>query len=311
MSIRLSTQLRNFRLLTLISILPICLTAKGQTCSTSTTPTLNGQSWKDNSTKNVYVDPTLPAAMQTSIKQAASDFGSQTGEPINLMSVDSSDPGTGAQDAIRIMNNSPGSPTNFAYTSANLVYSNGVATTLQISATISFNIGANLAAATATSPAVPYYSAAQPNAAQYLYDVTLHELGHAFGMNDAPVPNDPATGHPDYSLQPAGASIMNGGVNTNDQGPHGPTNAPQPGGVGATSVQPCDKKQITTANPVVTTIPSDSGTRNTGAAPVPVASPPSGSGTGSGISCNSYEEWDDSTNSLTTYTDCEITPPAT
>lgn len=75
---------------------------------------------------------------------------------------------------------------------------------------------------------------------------------------------------------------MNGSVNTNDQGPHGQTGTP--GGVGGTAVCPNDTQQINTANP-----------------------PPGGGGGsvggGGGGGCNyySYDEWDDTTNTLTTY----------
>jgi hypothetical protein len=151
---------------------------------------------------------------------------------------------------------------------------------------------------------VPFYSPTQPNAAQYVYDVTLHELGHSFGMNDAPVPTDPATGQPDYSLQPAGGSIMNGSVNTNDQGPHGPVASPQAGGVGATAVQPCDKTRITSANPVQTITPNNGGgSKSNPAGPVPTDPIPPSNGVG-GSGCTTYEEWDDTTNTLTSYSDC-------
>ncbi len=99
-------------------------------------------------------------------------------------------------------------------------------------------------------PSAPYYDPNQPNSAQYVYDITLHELGHAYGLNDTPVPVDPGTGQASFALQPAGASIMNGSVNTNDQGPHlDASGQPVQGGIGAKSVQSCDKQQISQSNP--------------------------------------------------------------
>jgi hypothetical protein len=251
-----------------VALISLSTTLLAQGCPASTTPSLNGQAWKDNGRKSVYVDPGLPAAMQTSIRQAAADFSSQTGQPINVLPAGSSDPGSSTQDAIRILNNASGSPTSFAHTSTVVVTQNGVSTNQQVSAQISFNTGANLAPASGGNPAVPYYDPNQPNAAQYVYDTTMHELGHAYGLNDAPVPPDPITGQPDYALQSAGASIMNGSVNTNDQGPHvnsaGQTVA---GGVGAKSVQGCDRQQISTANPPPSSPPPPPPTCNQGGSP--------------------------------------------
>lgn len=130
-----------------------------------------------------------------------------------------------------------------------------------------------------------------------MYDETLHELGHAYGLADANVPTDP-TGAPDYALQPAGASIMNGSVNTNDQGPHldsdGNVSA---GGVGATSVQSCDRQQIVSANP-----PSVAPTPGSGGPKTKLQDPGTGAGSGGG-SCvyYDYDEWNDDTNTLTNY----------
>ena len=243
---------------------------QAQTCSGTTTPTLNGNSWADNGTKSLYVDPNLPPAIQASIRQAASDFATQTGQSISILPAGSADPGSSTQDAIRFMNNAAGSPNNFAYTGSVDIYSaTGVDTKKQVSATISLNVEYDIAPASNGSPAVPAYDPNQPNAAQYVYDVTLHELGHAYGLKDAPVPLDPTTGLPNYEIQPAGASIMNGSFNTNDQGPHINSDGQEvPGGIGATSVQSCDLQQINNAQTVATP---------------PTTTPPSGStGSGSG-----------------------------
>ena len=274
-----------------------------QTCPAST-PTLSGQAWSDQAPKNVYIDPSLPAAVQASIAQAVSAFSSSTGEPITVLPAGTSDPGTATQDAIRILNSPSGSPTSFAHTANAVAFKNGVPTSQQVSATVSFNLTAILAAATNESTAVPFYDPNQANAAQYVYDTTLHELGHAYGLNDASVPTDPATGEPNYALQPAGASIRNGSVNTNDQGPHGTMSSPQPGGIGAKSVQLCDKKQINIANvpPVVPTHSGGSPPKGGGVVPPAGGSPPGGSGGGS--QCSSYEEWDDGTSTLNTYYSC-------
>ena len=272
--------------------------ALAQGCSASSTPPpLNGQSWNDNGTKNVYIDSTLPSTMQAQIRQAAADFGAQTGQSHKILPTGSTDPGTGSRDAIRFLNNAPGSPTSFTHTNTADVYQNGVDTHRQISASTSFKTGANLAPASNGSPAVPFYDPNQSNASQYVHDTTLHKLGHAFGISDAPVPTDSATGNPDYGLRNAGASIMSGTININDQGPHGPTSQPVAGGVGTQSVCQNDKQQINTANPP--------------APPPPPTPAPGGGGSGSGSGgysdgggdCFSYyyEDWNDVTNSLTDY----------
>lgn len=222
-----------------------------QSCSSSTTPSLNGKSWNSSAQKQLYVDPNLPQAVQGQIRQAAADFAAQIGQQINVLGAGIADPGIQTQGAIRMMNQPNGSPAAFANTAGLESYtSKGADTNKQISSTTNFNLGFNLVAASGKNPAVPAYDANQNNASQFIYDATLHELGHAFGLNDAPVPKDPTTGQPDYPAQTPGASIMNGYAGTNDQGPHGPANGPAlPGGVSGTSVQPCDKSQINSANP--------------------------------------------------------------
>ncbi len=108
--------------------------SKAQSCTPATTPTptLNGQSWGNDNPKSVYIDPSLPSAVQSSIALAISAFQSETGQPITAMSISPPDPGIFAQNAIRMMNNPAGSPSNFAQTSTQVITMGGNATTQQI-----------------------------------------------------------------------------------------------------------------------------------------------------------------------------------
>lgn len=218
--------------------------ARAQGCSNSS-PALNGNHWIDSNTKNVYIDPNLPAAMQASIRQAATDFAAQTGQPVSILPANASDPGASTTDSIRILNNPSGSPSSIAHTTPTVITSNFIPTNQQVSAQINFNTSA-MVTLTDKKSLVPAYDPSQPNAAQFIYQATMHELGHAFGLEDAP---EPPQG---YEYQPAGASIMNGFFGTNDQGPHiDPTTGIEvPGGVGGKSVMPCDKQLINQANPI-------------------------------------------------------------
>src|SRR2546423_838545 len=90
-----------------------------------------------------------------------------------------------------------------------------------------------------------------PNQAGY-YDmflkVTLHEIGHTMGLNDAAVPS---TG---YCDQPDGATVMNGYCGTNDSG-----------GNYAKTVTQCDQNALNSAD-----------------SPYPPPPPPTGGGGGGG-----------------------------
>lgn len=296
----------SLRSIVLISAAGIGLTpAFCQSCST-TGPPLNGKSWATQGSKSLYIDPNLPAAMQTQIKQAATNFAAQTDEAITILPAGSADPGTSTQNAIRFLNTPAPGQTAFAHTDgADIHTSQGADTNQQVSSTTTFDTAAMLVPASGSAPAILDYDPNQPNASQFVYDATLHELGHTFGLDDEPVPTDPTTGQPNYALQAAGASIMNGFMNTNDQGPHGSENAPQPGGIGATGVQPCDKQQINSINPPPPPPPPSGGgpSKGSGGGPVPVDNG-GGNGDSGGGSCGGYQEWDDQTNTLTWYYGC-------
>lgn len=107
-------------------VLPVRVLA--QCSSSSPPPGLNGQSWNDSGTRNVYVDPTLPADIQDQVIQAAAAFGAQTGQPINVLPANAADPGTATQNTIHFINNPSGSPNSFAHTDTLDVYQNGVDT---------------------------------------------------------------------------------------------------------------------------------------------------------------------------------------
>ena len=155
-------------------------------------------------------------------------------------------------------------------------------TNQQVSATTSFNNGFLIPNTSSLA-----YDPSQNNALQFIYDVTLHELGHVFGL-DHPTNPDP------------GQSIMNGYTGTNDQGPHlDATGATVSGGTMASSLQPCDVQTINTANPPPPAIPvllqPD----------LPLNQYVYQYELDALLTfCWSYSVWDDSTNSFTNYSGC-------
>lgn len=152
---------------------------------TAGSPPLNGQGWIDGYTKTVYIDSSAPNA--TEIAQAANDFAAQTGIPLNVMPVGTAYPG--GTDTIQFTSNPAASPANFATTIPNNLIQNGQTTNVVGSATVSFNTGAQITDATSGATEAAY-DPTQPNASQFVYDTTLHELGHAFGLADIPEPAD-------------------------------------------------------------------------------------------------------------------------
>ncbi len=228
------------------SLLACCvLGVSGQTCSPSTTPTTNGQKWAVPGINSlVYIDPTLPADVQAAIVTAVNNFSSQSGETVDVAPAGATVPDptnpAASQGAIYMNNNPSGAPSGIASTTTTMVYANGQPTSQQINAVTSFNLSYQL------GPNVPAYDPTGANASVFVQEVVMNELGHAFGLNDIP------PGPSDYATQTPGASIMNGYVNTNDQGPHidTTTGADVPGGVGSGgTVSNCDKKQVQAANP--------------------------------------------------------------
>lgn len=273
---------------------------KAQTgCSTATTPTSNNQYWKSGTTISVYIDPNLPSAVQTQIQQAVSDFATQAGLSsdgltLTALSAGTADPGISAANTIRFVNNANGSPNGLAYTSTSVLYQNGVATTQMQGATTSFNLGFQLA------PNTPAYDLNGANASQFIHNVAMHELGHAFGLNDAD-----HSGPYGVCGQTPGGSIMNGYCNTNDQGPHPDANGnPVPGGVSGSSVTPCDKTQVSTNESNGNASSSSGSGGGTGDSGSGGTSAGSGDDYGGGGWCVSWDEWDDETNTLTGYTQC-------
>jgi hypothetical protein len=225
------------------------LDANSQTCAPATTPTLSGQHWAVPTINSlVYIDPNLPTAVQSAISTAVATFQSQTGEAVFVAPAGVTPPNPGdmvnSQGSIYMMNNPTLSPGAIANTGTVQKTTNGQPTNQQVNATTSFNLSY------AYLPNMPAYDPTQPNANTFLQQVVLNELGHAFDLNDIPPPGG------DFANQTPGASIMNGYVNTNDQGPHAnptPGGPDLPGGVGSGGqVSPCDKKQVLTANPVQT-----------------------------------------------------------
>jgi hypothetical protein len=236
-------------------------------------PPQNGQSWNDSKTKSVYIDPSLPSSVKADIQEFAQDFGQETGQSITVLPAGSADPGKTTQDVIRFINDPSGSPGSFAHTSTVNIYANGVNTNKQVSATVSINLGALIPGTSS-----PFYDPKQPDADGYIQGVTLHELGHAYGIDDVPVPVNSTTNQPDYSLQTPGASIMNGTLGTNDQG-----------GLRPISLQCGDKSKISLSQGS-----TSGGTGGSGGG--------GGGGGGTGyIVCTTttVTEWDDSINKLT------------
>ena len=265
---------KNFMIGSLILLLDLKMSAA--VCPAgSVRPPGNGQSWNGTGPQTVYVDSNLPQAVQDSIRGFAQAFASDSGQTINVLPAGSADPGEMTQGAIRFINDPAKSPANFANTTTDTVYLNGVNTNKQVSATVHINLGSTIAGTSALA-----YNPAQPNASNYVQGVTLHELGHAYGLKDVPVPINSTTNQPDYSLQVRGGSIMNGTLGTNDQAGNRPL-----------ALSCGDKAQVMSSQ----------------GQPAPPVGGGSGSGSGGGSGGGQYylcvtttvEEWNDETYTLT------------
>ncbi|HEY2392095.1 MAG TPA: hypothetical protein VGK22_13065 [Candidatus Angelobacter sp.] len=197
--------------------------------ATCTPPTSNNQWWAPGTSITVYIDPSLSSDVQAGVKAAAADWNAQSALAGNniQMTTTSVDPGVGSANTVRVVNSSTGSPDGVAHTDTIITPSTGQ----MFDATISVNTGATFTDGTLK------YDPNEPNAAPFLNDVFDHELGHVFGENDIPIPNDPGTTTPDACQETPGASTMNGACGTNDNGSGG-----LPGV--SSKVTPCDNSVV-------------------------------------------------------------------
>jgi hypothetical protein len=202
---------------------------------TCTAPTSSNQYWAPGTQITVFVDPSLSQQVQDGINAAVADWNAQSAlTDSNIkMTTTSTDPGAGSANTVRVVNNPQGSPNNLAFTDPTVNTQNGMSTGQMFDATISVNTGFVLDSATGA----PAYDPNGANASNFLNEVFDHELGHVFGENDMPIPND-STGTPNACGQTPGASTMNGYCGTNDTG--------IPGGV-SSKVTPCDNSVVNNA----------------------------------------------------------------
>src|ERR1041385_7975487 len=223
--------------------------------SSCTAPSSNNQYWAPGTTITVFIDPSLSQQEQAGVNAAVADWNGQSALTSSsiTMTTTSTDPGPSAANTIRVVNNPAGSPNNLAHTDPTVDTQNGVSTGQMFNATISVNDTFKINGTT------PAYDPNGANAANFMNEVFDHELGHVFGENDIPIPNDPGTATPDACLQTPGASTMNGACGTNDNGSGG-----MPGV--ATTVTPCD-------NSVVNKDISTQGGRLVGPPPPPTPTP--------------------------------------
>jgi hypothetical protein len=177
--------------------------------ATCTPPTSNNQWWAPGTTITVYIDPSLSSGVQAGVQAAVADWNAQsalTGNNIQ-MTTTSTAPAPGTANTVSVVNDPKGSPNNLAFTTTDIQ-----STGQMFDAKVSVNTGFEI------TPGVPAYSPTGANAANFMNEVFDHELGHVFGENDIPIPNDPGTTTPDPCLETPGASTMNGACGTNDTG---------------------------------------------------------------------------------------------
>lgn len=112
-------------------------------------------------------------------------------------------------------------PSNPAFTTTTI----NTQTNEILSATITFDLQRT------TSSGVPWFNPSGAGYDDVFTKVTLHEMGHTMGLNEAPAPDG-------VCAQPDGATVMNGICNSNDSGNNLPTN-----------VTPCDTNAINGSYP--------------------------------------------------------------
>lgn len=274
-----------------IRIVPTVCAQATTPCTATNTPPNNGNvAWPTTGTKSVYVDPSLPN--QTQIRQAITDFATQSGMDISAMPAGATQPATNTQDTIQFLNNPSASPNNNANTQDfNNQNAQSVPTSIN-HVTTNFNFSSTCPAAgggpcftDANGQRQPDYDPNQPNASTYVYGVILHELIHAFGGTDFASSSQPATG----------TSQMQDAQGTNDQGKARPN-----------SVTPCDKQTIQTNQSGNQTGNGTGGGSGGGGGGDGSGggSGGGGGGGGGGGYCIYWDDWDDETNTDTGYSSC-------
>ena len=130
------------------------------------------------------------------------------------------------------------------------------------------------------------YDPQAPNADRELTGLGAHEMGHVLGLQDTTDSENPCTTQ-------KSTSVMGGQCGTNNNG-----DGMSPAAPTSTTPTNCDKENVQANSSVGPRAPSGggSGGGNVGGG--------GGGGRGGGGTCYGYEEWDDSTNTLTYYYVC-------
>lgn len=200
------------------------------------------------------------------------------------------DPGVGAANSIRIVNDPTGAPDSVGYTTPVATDSNGAITG---GSTISINKGFTFAGASSATQLA--YDPSLSSAASFFTGLIAHEIGHALGLADSG----------ELPCHATSTSVMGPGCGTNNQGDGSSPADP-------TSISPtnCDKATVA-QNIADPSVNGNNTNSSTGADPV-AGDPGSGTGSGTGTSggggggwyCVTWTDWDQETQTLTSYDEC-------
>jgi len=241
--------------------------------------------WPDSQTKQVYIDPSLPSDMQTAMRNGIQTFAAETGFPVAALPAGAVQPDVDMPNTVFFLPDPDGATGGnyLATTGSNNNYITG--TTINTSTYWNIN--------STDSSGAPDYDPTLPNASSFIAQVTEHELGHVFGLDN----------YPEDADIPPGTSIMQDAIGTNDIG----------GGL-PSGVTQCDVSQMKEAEPKAVPPPDDdtSSDASGGGGGGGDASDGGDGGDGGGsaidtislANCYTLEDWDPETNTLSEYEQC-------
>jgi hypothetical protein len=268
------------------AVAPVSTVLCAAACSTPNPTLVNGKpvSWGNVTMVSVYTD--LVGSESEDVKAAITQWN-MVGAVPQMQLVSTADPGVGAPGYIRIVSN----PSIDSFIQQPPMTSN-VITSLTISYNKSAQIQDN------TGAMVKAYTPVINNGDQFLTNAVAHELGHALGLSDW----YDANGNEVDSSDP---SVMGGFNGTNNQGfsqytdpTTGLTYPAQPPGH-LSAVTPCDQA----AMQALQTAPKPLSPSGGGGGGKPSGQPSGPHLAAQDCTIVTYEEWDDSTNTLTSYSE--------